>query len=226
MMSTEEAEEAEAADDEVWTVDDIKKIYKSLFDNKMNAEEEVAAADMCCASCGQAEIDDIKKMKKCACCNLVKYCSDECQEFHWPHHEEECKERAAELRDRDLFTQPDSSCYGECPICCLPLPIDPTKSTLSPCCSKTICNGCNLANQMREYEAGLQQRCAFCREPDIESKKEAEKRLMERVKKKCPVAMRFMGQIRRREGNYESALEYFMKAAALGHVLAHYHLSN
>ncbi len=191
-------------------------------DNKMGSTEEAAAADMCCASCGQAEINDVP-LKKCdGGCDLVKYCTGVCQENHREQHEKACKERAAELRDRDLFTQPDSSCYGECPICCLPLPLDPKKSTLSPCCSKTICNGCNYANQKREFEAGLKHKCAFCREPDKHSKKEAEKRMMKRIKKKCPVAMRFMGQKRLREGDYESALEYFMKAAALGHVLAHY----
>ena len=190
------------------------------------AEEEVAAAGMCCASCGQAEIDDMK-LKNCdGGCDLVKYCSDNgCQEKHREQHEEECKSRAAELRDRDLFTQPDISCYGECPICCLPLSIDPSKSSLMSCCSKMICNGCSYANKKREYEAGLEQRCAFCREPLAISQEEHNKKRMERIKKNCTVAMVQMGKMRRNEGDYKYAFRYFTNAAALGDASAHFELA-
>src|SRR5210317_861919 len=139
----------------------------------LEAEEAaVAAGLMCCAACGKAEVDDVK-LKKCAC-GLVKYCSVDCQKNHRPQHKKECKKRMAELRDRDLFTMPDSSCYGDCPICCLPLPIDQKKSTFMTCCSKTICNGCDYANKNCEIEAGLQQRCAFCREPLAETGEEGD----------------------------------------------------
>jgi hypothetical protein len=86
----------------------------------MSAEDEEAAADVCCASCGKAAVDDVKLLKKCAC-NLVKYCSDDCQKVLRPQHEMLCRKRLAELRDDDLFEQSDESHYGECPICCLPL---------------------------------------------------------------------------------------------------------
>src|SRR6056300_1077210 len=103
----------------------------------MSADDE-AADMMCCASCGRAEVDDIK-LKMCSDgCDLVKYCSDLCQNNHREQHEEECKKRKAELRDRDLFEEPDRSCYGECPICCLPLPLDPTKFAFMGCCSKLV----------------------------------------------------------------------------------------
>jgi tetratricopeptide (TPR) repeat protein len=193
----------------------------------MSKEEEVAAADMllCCASCGQAEIDDVK-LKLCdGGCDLVKYCSVECQENHRDQHDEECKKRAAELRDRDLFTPPDSSSYGECPICCLPLPIDHDKSMLMTCCSKKICLGCDYANQKREYEGGLEHRCAFCREPLPKSQEDVVKRRMNRVKKNCPVAMYNMGKERYDAGDYEIALEYLTKAAESGDANAHHSLS-
>ena len=77
----------------------------------------------CCASCGMAEIDDVKLMP-CDDCDLVRYCSDECQEDHRSTHEEACKKRAAELRDELLFKQPESSHMGDCPICCVPLPLN------------------------------------------------------------------------------------------------------
>ncbi len=185
--------------------------------------EEAAAADEVCASCGTAAVDDVKLMK-CAC-NLVKYCSVACQKNHRQQHKKVCRKRLAEMRDDDLFTQPDESHWGECPICCLPLPICASKSAFMECCCKVICNGCHFANQKREYKEGLEERCAFCREPAPNSKEESQKRVMNRVKKNCPVAMCEMGKTRRREGDYETAFNYWTKAAALGDAESHYELS-
>ena len=179
--------------------------------------------DEVCASCGIAAVDNVK-LKKCAC-NLVKYCSDACQDNHRDQHEEECKKRLAELRDDDLFEQPDESHLGECPICCLPLSIDQSKTIMNDCCSQLICNGCNVANKLREIAAGLDQRCAFCREPMPKSQQERDKRLMARIKKNDPIAMCEMGKTRRREGDYETALEYLTKAAELGNASAHHALT-
>jgi tetratricopeptide (TPR) repeat protein len=188
------------------------------------SEEEAAATDDVCASCGQAEIDDIK-LKTCdGGCDLVKYCRDECQENHRPQHEEECKTRRAELRDNDLFTQPERSCHGDCPICFLPLPLDLQKTKMMSCCTKVICMGCDYANAMREYEAGLEHRCAFCREPLANSNEECDKRLMKRVKKNDPAAIYQMGYKHYHEGDYGNALEYLTKAAEMGDAFAHYQL--
>src|SRR6056300_180744 len=103
--------------------------------------------DEVCASCGKAAVDDVK-LKKCAC-NLVKYCSVECQKNNRPQHKRACKKRLAEMRDDRLFTQPDESHLGECPLCCLALPIDGGKSKMYPCCYTTICLGCVHANKLR-----------------------------------------------------------------------------
>ena len=122
------------------------------------------ASDMlCCASCGIAEVDNVK-LKQCAC-KLVRYCSFECQKEHRPQHKKVCKKQLAELRDEILFKQPESNHLGDCPICCLPLSIDPTKSTMMACCSKMICKGCSYANWKREEEKSLEHRCPFCRHP-------------------------------------------------------------
>ncbi len=181
---------------------------------------ELEAADEVCASCGVAAVDDTK-LKNCAC-NLVKYCSVDCQKNHRSIHKKECRKRLAELHDDDLFKQPDSSHLGECSICCLPLSIDPEKSTLMGCCCKIICNGCECANQKREIEAGLEPRCAFCREPLPKSDEEYDKNVMERIKKKDPVAMTAMGKsCRDREGDFGKAFEYWAKAAELGDADAH-----
>ena len=76
-----------------------------------------------CASCGTPGVDDIK-LRKCTACYLVRYCSVKCQKEHRKQHKKECKKRAAELKDELLFRQPESSCFGDCPICCLPVSID------------------------------------------------------------------------------------------------------
>src|SRR5210317_237365 len=160
-------------------------------------------ADEVCACCGTAAIDNIT-LKKCAC-NLVKYCSVDCQKNHRARHKKACRKRLAELHDDELFTQPDGSYMGECPICCLPLSIDARKSSMMSCCCKVICNGCNYANKKREFEQGLEQRCAFCREPAAESQQEYTKQLMERVKKNDPVAMAKMGKKHKDEGDFGKA---------------------
>jgi TPR repeat protein len=192
----------------------------------MSCSKEASSDDMmCCANCGIAAIDDVK-LKDCdGGCDLVKYCNDACHDNHREQHEEECRKRLAEIRDKDLFTQPDESHYGECPICCLPMSLDTSKSLIAPCCSQLICKGCDYANQMREIEAGLEQRCAFCREPVPTSQEECDKRRMNRIKKNCPVAMREMGRQCIDEGNYESVLKYWTKAAGLGDAEAHFNLS-
>ena len=174
-----------------------------------------------CACCGIAAVDDVKLNICDGGCDLVKYCSVDCQVNHKEQHEEECKKRKVELHDKELFTQPDSSHRGECPICCLPLSIDASKSFIMTCCSKSICIGCEYANTKREREQGLEHRCAFCRERKPKSNEEHIKRIMERVKKNDPVAMTDMGKLDYNKGDYDKALEYYTKPAELGHVEAH-----
>jgi tetratricopeptide (TPR) repeat protein len=178
-------------------------------------EQEELEAE-CCASCGIAEIDDIKLNDCGGGCDLVKYCSDGCQTNHREQHEEECKKRKTEMHDKQLFTQPDDTHMGECPICCLPLPLDPRKSRLNTCCCKILCEGCNFANKKREIEQGMEQRCAFCREPMPKSQEESDKRIMNRIKKNDPAAMTHMGKKHKGEGDFGKALEYWTKATELG----------
>ena len=183
---------------------------------------------LCCASCGIAGGDDIK-LKDCDGCDLVKYCSDECQEDHRPNHEEECVKRAAELRDEILFKQPESTHLGDCPICCLPVPIGSTsesKFILMSCCSKSVCNGCHYADQKREAESRRQHKCPFCRTVMPKTDEELNELLMKRIEVNDPDAMCAMGGERWEEGDYEAAFEYWTRAAALGDIGAHYILSN
>ena len=179
---------------------------------------------MFCASCGTAEDDDIK-LKKCAC-HLVKYCSVKCQKDHRPKHKKECKKRTAELRDEILFKQPEESHLGDCPICCVPLPIDVSKSGFYLCCSKHVCDGCDRANKKRQDERRLQHTCPFCREALSRTQDESKERLLKRIQANDPVAMRNMGTNRDIEGDHNAAFDYWTKAAALGDVVAHFQLSN
>ena len=192
---------------------------------KMSAAMEENGDTMnLCASCGTAGSDDIK-LKKCTGCHLVKYCSVKCQKDHRPKHKKECKKRAAELHDEILFKQPESSCYGDCPICCLPLPIVPEKSTLYSCCSKSICIGCEYANTEREIEGKLPHKCPFCRKAAPSTYEEVNEHVMKRIEANDPHALRHFGTGRHKEGDYRSAFEHYAKAAALGDAVAHHQLS-
>ena len=189
----------------------------------MNADAE-SDTMMCCAACGTPEVDDVK-LKDCSACKLVRYCGVQCQKDHRPKHKRACKKRAAELRDEILFKQPESSYLGDCPICCLPLPIDATESTMMACCCKKICNGCEYANQIRERDEKLDHTCPFCRHPLPKSEEEGNRNVMTRIEANDPAAIRHMGRERWGEGDYDGAFEYWTKAAGLGNIDSHYQLS-
>ena len=179
---------------------------------------------MCCAGCGVKEDDDIT-LKKCTACYLVKYCSVKCQREHRPQHKRACKKRAAELRDEILFKQPESSHHGDCPICCLPLPVDQEKMMMKACCCKFICDGCDLANWQREEEGKLEHKCPFCRQPEMDDEAEV-KNYMKRIEANDPFAMYQMSVICTEEGDFKSAVDYMSRSAALGNADAHYNLSH
>jgi len=191
----------------------------------MRADSETSPPpiDEVCASCGKAAVDEIK-LKKCAC-DLVKYCSVGCQKNHRPQHKKACKKQLAVIRENKLFTQPDGTHLGECPICCLPLPLDGDKSMLSSCCCKFICSGCDFANKKREITQGLEQKCAYCREPVSFSQEETRQNELKRAKANDPVALCQVGARCGEEEDHEGAFKYFTKAAGLGNMDAHYNLA-
>ena len=106
---------------------------------------------------------------------MVKYCNRNCQIAHRPQHKKACKKRAAELHDEALFKEHPPT--DDCPICLLPLPLDPGQATFQSCCGKIICNGCIVAMieeaRERRGKIGL---CAFCRTPAPVSDEEEVKR--------------------------------------------------
>jgi TPR repeat protein len=131
----------------------------------------------------------------------------------------------AEIRDDNLFMQPDGNHLGECPICCLPLPLDTSKAMMKTCCSKLICNGCNHANKKREIEQRLEHKCPYCREPLPKTDEENNQNTMKRAKSNDPAALLEMGKGCYDEGDIEGLVEYYSKAAELGSIQAHYNLS-
>eukprot|EP00985_Skeletonema_marinoi_P007129 scaffold3120_cov219-Skeletonema_marinoi.AAC.12 len=189
-----------------------------------NGASGKAGETLYCASCGIAEVDDIKLTTCDADCKLVRYCSDACQRDHRSQHKEECKKRVAELRDELLFVQPESSHYGDCPICFLPLSLDGSKIMMT-CCSKLICNGCSYANKERELNASLKRTCPFCRHPVPTTNAESDANIMKRVEVNDPVALRKVGIQCSKKKDFTRAFEYLTKAAGAGDVAAHNYLS-
>lgn len=61
----------------------------------------------------------------------------------------------ARLLDEILFQQPESNFLGDCPICCLPLSLDPKKINLDAMLQQTDLIGCEYANIIREFEVRL-----------------------------------------------------------------------
>jgi TPR repeat protein len=106
----------------------------------------------------------------------------------------------------------------------IPLPLDLEYSTMQTCCSTMICDGCSLANKMRQLEESLDQNCPFCRKP-APTEEESNKYNMKRIEANDPVAMREEGSKYYNKGDYSSAFEYYTKAAKLGDVEVHNHLA-
>eukprot|EP00985_Skeletonema_marinoi_P014455 scaffold7325_cov80-Skeletonema_marinoi.AAC.10 len=158
-----------------------------------------------CASCGIAEVDEVV-LKDCVDCDLVRYCSVDCEQGDRSHHKEACKKRAVELRDQLLFKQPESSHLGDCPICMIPVPLNATKAR-------------------GEGIVGSEMYILSTASMVPPTNNEAEKYHMKRVEANDPVAMFEEGLIQYDKGDYSRAVEYCTKAAALGNLGAHYELA-
>jgi hypothetical protein len=195
-----------------------------MNDAAAEAAEETEECHLCCANCGIAGVDDIT-LQGCTDCDLVKYCTDRCQENHREQHEEECKNRKALLHDRKLMQQPDETHLGECPLCFLPMPTDSKKYVFYSCCSNDICKGCVYATRKSNINDPMEaMRCPFCREPPAIGKKEINRRLMKRVKANDPAALSHMGGTCFGKDDFGGAYHYHAKAAELGDLHSHYHL--
>ena len=127
-----------------------------------------------CANCGKGE-DESVSLKNCVACKMVKYCGRDCQKSHRSQHKKECRKRAAELHDEELFKQPPLP--EDCPICFERSPTLHLRKTYMSCCGKIVCSGCIHAFVL----TGDGDKCPFCRIPAPTSDEEIIKRTMKRV---------------------------------------------
>ena len=189
-----------------------------MLHNMSTADNENSIST--CANCGK-ESDNLKA---CTACTLVKYCNRDCQIAHRPQHKKECRRRAAELHDIELFKQPPNP-YGDCPICFLRIPSLSSGSIYHACCGKFICCGCYYApvydNQGNKVDIEKQNECAFCRVVAPKSNEKLVKRIMKRVELDDPMAIYNLG-VYYRDGLYgfpqdhTKALELWYRAGELG----------
>ncbi|EJK68075.1 hypothetical protein THAOC_10788 [Thalassiosira oceanica] len=180
-----------------------------------------------CANCGK-QGSDTAKLKNCNACRLVKYCGVDCQRAHRKLHKKACKQRAAELKDEQLYSQGHERSEGDfCPICTLPIPLPMGEhSVINVCCMKRICNGCNVAAQNR----GMLD-CPFCRSPYPDIDGDWMAMIMTRVEKKDPVAIFYLGQKYRfgslgLQKDMRKAVKLWTEAAELGSLDALFNLGD
>jgi len=176
-----------------------------------------------CANCGKEgyEIND-----RCNKCNqVVKYCNAACKKKNQSQHKKECRKRAAEIHDEELFKQPPPN--EDCTICFQLLPSLITGSKYQSCCGKVICSGCIHApvydNQGNEVD---NKKCPFCRTPRPESAAETNERREKRIEANDPIAIDNQG-CWYKYGKYgypidhKKALELHHRAGELGHAKAY-----
>ena len=167
-----------------------------------------------CASCGK----EGGNLNTCNKCKMVKYCNAACKKKHRSKHKKQCEKRVAELHDEALFKERPSQ--EDCPICFLPLPLDPVQTNFQSCCGKNICMGCIHAMFEEASRRGKKGLCAFCRVPTLTSEEAVKqiKKLMEADNADAFYNLAGFYQ----DGNmgmqqdYEKANELWLKAGDLG----------
>jgi len=159
---------------------------------------------------------------------MVKYCNRDCQIAHRPQHKKECKKRAAELHDEELFKQPPSN--EDCPICFLRMPTIYAGYKYMACCGNIICSGCVYAprydDQGNLVDNDKQNECPFCRVVAHKSNEEYLKRLTNRVQADDPLGVFNLGGCYAQGAcgypvDYTKALKLYQRAAELGYAGAY-----
>lgn len=156
---------------------------------------------------------------------MAKYCSRDCQLAHWSRHKADCKKRAAELFDEELFKEHPER--DECPICMDKLHANHAEVAFKECCGKFQCHGCIFAQHKQEVKNGKEDDekgiCPFCRTPETKSDKEYMRRLEKCVNQ--AYAMYLMAEYyEKMEENLTKAMELYLKAGELGCAEAYFNL--
>ncbi|EJK49043.1 hypothetical protein THAOC_32119, partial [Thalassiosira oceanica] len=199
----------------------------SLQSSTMNCVPVKGDGDEVCANCGKLGSDAVK-LKNCNACRLVKYCGVDCQRAHRKVHKKACKQRAAEIKDEQLYSQGLKRPEGDfCPICTLPIPLpEEDHSVVNACCMISICSGCHVASLKR----GIFD-CAFCRTPLSDNDTDFLAKIQARVAKKDPQAILFLGRKYYHgddglQKDMRKAVELYTEAAELGSIEALFDLGN
>ena len=103
------------------------------------------------------------------------------------------------MHDEALFKEPPPP--EDCPICMLPLSLDPRHATFQSCCGKTICNGCIDAMAIEDMKKGKKwedHMCPYCRTLRPSSDEEVVKRLKKIMEKGNAMAYYWRGLCRRK----------------------------
>ncbi len=127
------------------------------------------------------------------------------------------------VHDDILFTRPESSHLGDCPVCFLPMPTNHRSLVVHPCCCKLVCNGCVYSYGKNKGGLSHPLGCLFCRTV-CESEEEAKQRIIARASSKDPVALRTLGQLHFLKDEYDDAFRYFKQGADVGDAESHYKL--
>ncbi|EJK56578.1 hypothetical protein THAOC_23507, partial [Thalassiosira oceanica] len=187
--------------------------------------QAVSETGEACANCGKHGSNTVK-LKNCTACRLVKYCGVDCQRAHRKQHKKACKQRAAELKDEQLYGRGLERPEGDfCPICTLPIPLPMDRhSTCSACCMQRICDGCAMAAKKR----GLFD-CPFCRTPYPDNDDDTLAMIRARVAKKDPIAINDLGEscylgTNGQQKDMPRAIAQWTKAAELGSLKALFNL--
>ena len=158
----------------------------------------IEAALDTCANCGKSGNDSNVKLKKCNACYLVKYCGVECQKAHRPKHKKDCRTRATELKDIELFSEGHDHYLEDCPICLMPMPINEKYVVLHFCCMKLICMGCSHRKRLVDHGYGAQvdvtkEACPLCRSTVSRDDRENLKIIQRRVDAGDPNDHEYLG---------------------------------
>ena len=80
---------------------------ETKHEEAIHGGQQQSGAAAVCANCGKHGDGEggVVKLKNCTACLLVKYCSVDCQKAHRKHHKKACRQRVAELKDEQLFSQ-------------------------------------------------------------------------------------------------------------------------
>ena len=204
--------------------------------------------DMLCAFCDKVITDD-EEVITCGCCEAAIYCRRKCQKSHWSTHQRDCELRSVVLQDDLLFQQPAKTHLGDCPLCCLPIPVlecydggsfllnERNFYKLYPCCMKIVCHGCISARSLVERSVGISPNCPFCSRSFTSMEKGLEL-IKTEAEEGNALAICEYGDYVQRVGSYNGvtrnlgddgrhfeSYDDWMRAAAMGSIQAHFALS-